>query len=194
MNPPCRAVRFYEQRPAYQPTDPIAFIELQQLRCVRSGDADLGPEVRLCSLCTEVTLGEPLLDHDGGATEFKIAFYKLPCGHLRCCSCALKKPSINPDLSFILGVLDHREEPDMSWIKGFYDGKRKKPASLRASSKIELLPPIQETKELEPATPAKEAPVVARPGDRRRVRLSPEFEVSGYPVAAQLQRTPATHR
>ncbi|KAL9631187.1 MAG: hypothetical protein Q9204_004351 [Flavoplaca sp. TL-2023a] len=213
MNAPCRAVRSYEQRPAYQPTDPIAFIKLQQLRCVRSGDADLGPEVRLCSLCTEVALGEPLLDHDGGATEFKIAFYELPCEHLRwlvknqgsvysivfadkgpSCSCALKKPSIKPDLSFILGVLDHRKEPDMSWIKGFYNGKRKKPASLRASSKIELLPPIRETKELEPATPAKEAPVVARPGDRRLVRPSPEFEVSGYPVATQLQRTPATHQ
>lgn len=81
MNPPCRAVRFLT--PAYQPTDPIAFIKLQQLRCVRSGDADLGPEVRVCSLCTEVALGEVLLDQDGGATQFTIAFYELPCGHLR---------------------------------------------------------------------------------------------------------------
>lgn len=96
MSLACRAVRFYEQRPAYQPTDPVAFIKLQQLRCVRSGDADLGPEVRLCSLCTEVALGEPLLDHDGGATESKIAFYELPCGHLRWLVTNQNVPSIRP--------------------------------------------------------------------------------------------------
>lgn len=83
MESACRAVRPFEQRPAYNPTDPIAFTKLQELRCVRSGTADLGPEVRLCSLCTEVALGEPLVKESGDATEYKIVFYELPCGHLR---------------------------------------------------------------------------------------------------------------
>lgn len=78
-----RAIRPFEQRPAYSPTDPIAFLKIQQLRCVRGGSPDLGPEVRLCSLCMEVALGEPLFDQAGNATEHKIVFYELPCGHLR---------------------------------------------------------------------------------------------------------------
>ncbi|KAL8927841.1 MAG: hypothetical protein Q9172_001214 [Xanthocarpia lactea] len=211
MNPACLAVRPFERRPAYQPTDPIAYRALQELRCVRSDTADLGPEVRLCSLCTEVALGEPLLDDIGNATQHSIAFYQLPCGHLRCCSCALKwldpagifhrvchfcdsqQRSIDPDLSVVIGTFDCSVEPDMSWIKGFYDGKPRKPAAPDAQPKIEL-PPILEVNEIEATTLVSERPVKACPREQHRVPLPRGIEVAGQPVPPQLQWTPKAPR
>ncbi|KAL8668752.1 MAG: hypothetical protein Q9168_006630 [Polycauliona sp. 1 TL-2023] len=208
MNRPCLSIRPYEQRPAYQPTDPVAFIKLQQLRCVRDGDAGLGPEVRLCSSCEEVSLGEPLLDGKGDATEDRIAFYELPCGHLRCCSCALKyldpagifheichfcdsqKHNLNIDFTSILGTIGQREEPDMSWIKGFYDGKRKKPAIPKPSPRIELLPPIQEDREVDLATFDEQTPIKNRVAEQRRIRVSPRNDITGHARTPQLQWTP----
>lgn len=74
----------YARRDAYEPSDPRAYLTLQQLRCVRIADQDLSTlKDPLCSLCREVLLGEPLLDDENQVTEHRIAFYELPCGHLR---------------------------------------------------------------------------------------------------------------
>ncbi|KAI4226038.1 MAG: hypothetical protein L6R36_003484 [Xanthoria steineri] len=168
MDPVRRGIRPFEQRPAYSPTDPIAFLKLQQLRCVRGGSPDLGPE---------------WLD---------------PAGifHHICHPCDSQKPSTNPDLTFILRTIDCSQEPDMSWIKGFYNGKRKKPAKLKASpSNIDVLPPIQEDEEdVVPASLDLATPVKKRSGEQRRVRIDTRIEVSGYPVPAQLQWTPQAQR
>ncbi|KAL8857274.1 MAG: hypothetical protein Q9178_006200 [Gyalolechia marmorata] len=193
MNPACLAVRPFERRPAYHPTDPIAYRALQELRCVRSDTADLGPEVRLCSLCTEVALGEALLDDNGNATQHSIAFYQLPCGHLRCCSCALKQRGIDPDLSAVLGTIDCSVEPDMGWIKGFYDGRPRKPAAPDVQPKIEL-PPILEVNEIEATTLVSKRPVKACPREQRRVPFPLGIEVAGHPVPPQLQWTPKAPR
>lgn len=83
MDGAMQAIRPYQRRSAYQPTDSIAYLHPQELRCVRSEADELGPEVHLCSLCTEIALGEPLLDENEEQTEYCIAFYELPCGHLR---------------------------------------------------------------------------------------------------------------
>lgn len=73
----------YARRDAYQPSDPRAYLTLQQLRCVRHADDEFSSKAELCSLCREVLLGEPLLDDKDQETEHRIAFYELPCGHLR---------------------------------------------------------------------------------------------------------------
>ncbi|KAI4207320.1 MAG: hypothetical protein LQ349_009860 [Xanthoria aureola] len=84
----------------------------------------------------------------------------------------------------------------MSWIKGFYKGKRKKPALPKASpSNIEVLPPIQEDEEdVVSASSDLVTPVKKRAGEQRRVRVDASIEVSGYPVPAQLQWTPQAQR
>ncbi|CAL8576931.1 hypothetical protein XPA_002793 [Xanthoria parietina] len=116
--------------------------------------------------------------------------------HHICHPCGSQKPSTNPDLTFILGTIDCRQEPDMSWIKGFYKGKRKKPAKLKASpSNIEVLPPIQEDEEdAVSASSDLVTPVKKRAGEQRRVRVGASIEVSGYPVPDQLQWTPQSQR
>ncbi|KAL8656853.1 MAG: hypothetical protein Q9226_002502 [Calogaya cf. arnoldii] len=94
----------------------------------------------------------------------------------------------------------------MSWIKGFYDGKREKPALSTASPKIDVSPPIQEYKEVDPekldretpgrkrsgATLERETPVKKRSGEQRRVRIDTGIELSGYSAQPQLQWTPLT--
>ncbi|KAL8994516.1 MAG: hypothetical protein Q9169_005545, partial [Polycauliona sp. 2 TL-2023] len=162
MNVPRRAVRPYKQRPAYQPTDPIAFLKLQQLPCVRSGDEGLGPE------------------------------YLDPAGifHQICHFCDSQKRFIKPDLTFILNKIETREEPDMSWIKGFYDGNRKRPALPKPSPAIDLLPPIQEDREVDVATLDHETPAKKRLGDQRHVRVCQGIEVAGHSGSPQLQWTP----
>lgn len=73
----------FERRDAYEPSDPEAYLMLQQLHCVRSEDGQPKPKDPLCSLCREVLLGEPLLDNHTNETEYRIVLYELPCGHLR---------------------------------------------------------------------------------------------------------------
>ncbi|KAL8803490.1 MAG: hypothetical protein Q9200_006192 [Gallowayella weberi] len=211
-----RAPRPYQQRSAYQPADPLAYTMLAELRCIRSETADLGAEVRLCSLCMEVALGESLLDENEEHTEYRVAFYQLPCGHLRCCSCALKwldragifhrvchfcdsqKRSINPDLSVVLNTHEARVVPDMSWIKGFYGGKRKKPTSPSARPEIQLpaiqLPPIQEVNEVDLSTLPCETPKKKRPRERARMLMPSNIEVFGCTAPPQLQWTPKGQR
>ena len=81
----------------------------------------------------------------------------------------------------------------MGWIKGFYDGKPRKPAAPDAQPKIEL-PPIPEVNEIEGTTLASEKPVKACPREQRRVPLPLGIEVAGYPVPPQLQWTPKAPR
>ncbi|KAL8854283.1 MAG: hypothetical protein Q9221_000997 [Calogaya cf. arnoldii] len=95
----------------------------------------------------------------------------------------------------------------MSWIKGFYDGKRKKPSLSKTSPHmIDLLPPIQEYKAFDPeklhretpvrkrsgASLERETPVKKRSAEQRRVKIHTGIEVSGYSVQPQLQWTPLT--
>ncbi|KAL8729460.1 MAG: hypothetical protein Q9166_004708 [cf. Caloplaca sp. 2 TL-2023] len=202
------AIRPYQQRSAYQPTDPNAYLKLLDLRCIRNGTAGLGSEVRLCSLCMEVALGELLVDDDAANTEYRVAFYELPCGHLRCCSCALKwldpagifhhvchscdskKGSINPDLNVVLDKIDTHIEPDISRIKGFTKGKAKQPRSLQNPWPEIQLPSIQEVKEGVLATSAPETPSKKLP----EIQLSPIHEVKGIKPATSAPETPAKKR
>lgn len=73
----------FGRRDAFEPGDASAYLKLQELRCIRDGIDTLGRDDPLCSLCKEVLLGETLIDGDGQNTEYRIAFYELPCGHLR---------------------------------------------------------------------------------------------------------------
>lgn len=82
----------------------------------------------------------------------------------------------------------------MSWIKGFYNGKPKKPALPKASPKIELLPPIQEDKEVDLTTFERETPVKKPAKEQRRVRIDTSIEVSEYSMPPQLQWTPKAQR
>ncbi|KAL8922913.1 MAG: hypothetical protein Q9208_004875 [Pyrenodesmia sp. 3 TL-2023] len=79
----------FSPRDAYQPGDPNAYLMLRELRCVLAQDGVFDPDP-LCTGCREILIGEPLLDDKGNETEYRIAFYALPCGHGRCCACALK--------------------------------------------------------------------------------------------------------
>lgn len=114
--------------------------------------------------------------------------------HHICHFCDAQKPNINPDLTFILSTIDCQSEPDMSWIKGFYNGKPKKPAFPKVSPNIELLPPIQEDNEVDLPSWDRETPVKKRAGEQRRVRLDTSVEVSGYSMPPQLQWTPKAQR
>ncbi|KAL8679825.1 MAG: hypothetical protein Q9186_003941 [Xanthomendoza sp. 1 TL-2023] len=211
MNTATQAPRRYQRRSAYQPTDPMAYVMLAELHCIRSETADLGAEVRLCSLCMEVALGESLLDENDKNTEHRIAFYQLPCGHLRCCSCALtwldragifhrichlcdsQQTSISPDLSVVLDTIETRVEPDMSWIKGFYSEKRKNPRSPNAWPEIHL-PPIQEVNAIDLSTLALETPIKKRPRERRRMPMPSSIELFGCTAPPRLQWTPKAQR
>ncbi|KAI4110147.1 MAG: hypothetical protein L6R37_000040 [Teloschistes peruensis] len=132
-----------QRRSAYQPSDLAVYAQLLELPCVR--DATDGPKRNdpLCSHCKEILLGEPLLDGNGNKTGHHIALYALPCGHLRCCSCALQyldaKSIFNhicqacddqtfvtqEDLTDSLGFMDTRTEPDLGCIPNFLPKKRK---------------------------------------------------------------------
>ncbi|KAL8764384.1 MAG: hypothetical protein Q9184_000089 [Pyrenodesmia sp. 2 TL-2023] len=157
----------FKRRDAYQPGDPGAYLMLQQMRCVLPHDAVSDP---LCSACKEVLLGEPLLDVDDNETEYRIALYALPCGHLRCCACALayldtaglfyqicqccdsKKTNVKPDLSEILDSIGYGAE---SALPGFDEIKSPK-STIHTKYSLIRLPTIQEVDyEHVPETPSR---------------------------------------
>ncbi|KAL8962370.1 MAG: hypothetical protein Q9193_001212 [Seirophora villosa] len=200
----------YARRDAYQPSDPRAYLTLQQLRCVRHTDDESSSKDPLCSLCREVLLGEPLLDDKDQETEHRIAFYELPCGHLRCCSCTLKwldtagifhhicepcdsrKLNIEPDLSIARGFINTKGKLDLpgTWTDGQYDpGPQKSPLS--SSRSPIFLPPIEEVRYDDgPDTPSKldlSALVFQTPAPKRR-----RLDLRGpYPSNVDLMGTPA---
>ncbi|KAL8908820.1 MAG: hypothetical protein Q9207_000546 [Kuettlingeria erythrocarpa] len=147
----------FKRRDAYQPSDASAYLMLQQLRCVSSQDGESDPKHDpLCSLCREVLLGEPLLDDNDNETEYRVAFYALPCGHLRCCSCALKYVDTAGVFHHICEYCDSQElnaMPDLSAIldsigygvplPGFDEIKPPQPPHLIEYSPIRL-PTIEE--------------------------------------------------
>ncbi|KAL8695423.1 MAG: hypothetical protein Q9218_000001 [Villophora microphyllina] len=132
-----------QRRDAYQPSDLAAYLRILDLSCFQDETEGSKPEDPLCSHCKEVQLGEALLDEDDNETEHRIALYTLPCGHLRCCSCALKYVDAagilyricqacddqmlgtQADLTHSLGSVDRSVEPDMGWIPNFRPKKRK---------------------------------------------------------------------
>ncbi|KAL9005302.1 MAG: hypothetical protein Q9188_001928 [Gyalolechia gomerana] len=183
----------FGRRDAFEPGDVSAYLKLQELRCIRDGIDTLGRDDPLCSLCKEVLLGEPLIDGDGQNTEYRIAFYELPCGHLRCCSCALKwldtagifhhvchfcdsqKLNIQPDLSELLDYANANAEPDLSWIKGFPKKKRAKSLSPPNYSPI-YLPTIEEIGGYHTADAAKDVDIstLALQTPAKRRKMNPE--------------------
>ncbi|KAL8936624.1 MAG: hypothetical protein Q9211_004098 [Gyalolechia sp. 1 TL-2023] len=183
----------FARRDAYEPRDASAYLKLHKLRCIQAGTDILGPHDPLCSLCKEVLLGEPLIDGDGQNTEYRIAFYELPCRHLRCCSCALKwldsagifhhichycdsqKLNIKPDLSAILDDADGAGEPDMSWITGFPKKKRSKSLSPTQYSPI-YLPTIAEIGEYDDADAAHDVDIstLALQTPAKKRKMNPE--------------------
>ncbi|KAL8709065.1 MAG: hypothetical protein Q9220_006086 [cf. Caloplaca sp. 1 TL-2023] len=112
------------------PEDPGAYAELSTLQCVRRTDADPESDILLCSLCSEVALGEPLLDEHDNETEHRIAFYALPYPkgifHHICHACDGQLLSIQPDLRSVLESIDMSVPPDMSWAHVPYDEKSRK--------------------------------------------------------------------
>ncbi|KAL9582894.1 MAG: hypothetical protein Q9212_003039 [Teloschistes hypoglaucus] len=151
------------QRPgsAYQPSDPAAYDQLLELPCIHDATDGQKPHDPLCSHCKEILLGQPLLDGTDNETGYHIALYALPCGHLRCCSCALQYVDAKSifhhicqacdeqtfgtqeDLTNNLGFVDTGKEPDFGWIPNFNPKKRKSLATPSSSHrakhvKIEL--------------------------------------------------------
>ncbi|KAL8773186.1 MAG: hypothetical protein Q9209_001862 [Squamulea sp. 1 TL-2023] len=106
-----------------------------------------------------------------------------------CHFCDSQKVNINPDLSIVLDTIDSRLEPDMSWIKGFYDGKFRIPASPGTWPKIEL-PTMKEIQEAALATLAVVTPVRTCQKEARGSPLSSVVETSSYALPSQLQWTP----
>ncbi|KAL8938940.1 MAG: hypothetical protein Q9216_003626 [Gyalolechia sp. 2 TL-2023] len=206
----------FGRRDAYQPGDASAYLKLRKLHCIREGVDSPGPDDPLCSLCKEVLLGEPLIDGDGLETEHRIALYELPCGHLRCCSCALKwldtagvfhhvchscdsqKLDIKPDLSELLDSTDTSAGPDLSWIEGFPNRKRpKSPSSIKY--RPIYLPTIEEIGEYDDADAAEEIDIstlaLQTPAKKRKLihetlQVSPDREIPESLSPDQFQWTP----
>ncbi|KAL8912450.1 MAG: hypothetical protein Q9171_002543 [Xanthocarpia ochracea] len=113
--------------------------------------------------------------------------------HHVCHFCDSQQRGIDPDLSVVLGTIGCSVEPDMGWIKDFYDDKPRKPAAPDAQPKIGL-PPILEVNEIEATTLVSERPVKACSREQRRVPITLGIEVAGQPVPPQLQWTPKARR
>ncbi|KAL8975436.1 MAG: hypothetical protein Q9197_000334 [Variospora fuerteventurae] len=201
----------YARRDAYEPSDPMAYLTLQQLRCVRIADQDLSTlKDPLCSLCREVLLGEPLLDDENQVTEYRIAFYELPCGHLRCCSCALKwldtagifhricqpcdsrKLNIEPDLTVARDFINLKAKVDLpgTWTDGVYDPGPQNLSPISTDRSPIILPAIGEVQYDDgPDTPSKldlSALVFQTPAPKRR-----RLDLRGpYPSSIDLHGTP----
>ncbi|KAL8808315.1 MAG: hypothetical protein Q9182_000135 [Xanthomendoza sp. 2 TL-2023] len=123
------------------------------------------------------------------------------------------KLSIKPDLSVVLNTLEARVEPDMSWIKGFYGEKCKKPRLPAALPEILLpaiqipaiqlpatqlpaiqLPPIQEVEAVDLSTLSFETPKKKRPREQPRMLMPSSIELFGYTAPPRLQWTPKGQR
>ncbi|KAL8787808.1 MAG: hypothetical protein Q9213_001995 [Squamulea squamosa] len=127
--------------------------------------------------------------------------------HNMCHLCDSQKLNINPDLSIVLDTIDSPLEPDMSWVKGFYDGRPRMPASTGTWPQIELprpygtrllsptlVPSMKEISEVGLATLALETPVKKCQREARGSSLPSVAETSRYALPSQLQRMPQAQR